>query len=155
MKKYILAVLAFAITSTAHADPVGYPGSTWGVLTAPSGVIKDTPEDNNWLFQGKATQGVDWVKFGSTKAWVFDTYASVGYSMDRNRLSYNNKVVPAVGIKVVRNFSKGVIEAGVEYEYEHHYGDIYNGADKVGTPVGYKGYGAQAYVSYWFGWNLK
>ncbi len=155
MKKIILAAIMSLVACSAFAGPVGYPGSTWGVFTAPSGVIKDTPEDNNWLYQGKITQGVDWTKFGANKQWVFDTYASVGYSLDRNRLSYNNKVVPAIGAKISRVFSKGVIDAGVEYVYEHHYGDIYNGAEKVGPPVAYKGYGAQAYISYWFGWDAK
>lgn len=156
MKKTILSLAAMLATTVALADgPVGYPGSTWGQFTAPSSVVKDTPEDGNWLYQGKITQGVDWLKFGTSKSWVFDTYASVGFSMDKNRLSYNNKLVPAIGAKVVRNFSSGMVEVGVEVVHEQHFGDVYNGATPVGGRVSQNGTGAQAYVSYWFGWNLN
>ena len=155
MKQLFLGIIAMLMTTLALADgPVGYPGSTWGQFVTPSSVVKGTPEDGNWLYQGKVTQGVDWVKFGPSNSWVFDTYLSVGFSMDKNRLSYNNKLVPAVGAKIVRTFSKGVIDVGAEVVHEEHFGDVYDGATPVGQRLSQNGTGVQAYVSYWFGWNL-
>lgn len=157
MKKFLGMVMGIAMlfaASVVTAAPIGYPGSTWGEFVAPSSVIKGTPEDNNWIYQGSISQGVDWFKFGADKKWTFDTYGRFGFSLDRNRLSYNNKIAPAVGAKVVRSFSNGAIDAGVEYVYQRHFGDIYDGASVVDTPVAREGYGARAYVSYWFGWNL-
>jgi hypothetical protein len=148
------AILALSASAASYADgPVGYPGSTWGQLTAPSSVIKGTPEDNNWLYMGKITQGVDWLRFGKNDKWTFDTYGSFGFSVDRNRLDYNNKIVPAIGAKIERSFTRGVVSAGVEGIYERHFGDtaVYDS----GSPIKQSGYGVQAYVSYWFGWNLK
>ena len=152
MKKILMsAAMVLSLVGTAvMADPIGYPGSTWGVLTAPSSVLHDTPEANNWLYQGKITQGVDWFKFGSDDTWVFDTYGSLGLSVDRNKLDYNNKFVPAIGAKVSKLFDNGSIDVGVEGLYERHFGDV-----DPGYTGKRSGFGVQAYVSYWFGWNLK
>ena len=156
MKKFIFAAVAsLAAASAFAAEPLGYPGSTWGQLTFPSSVIADTPEHGNWVYQGKITQGIDWVKFGSDKKWTLDTYASLGLSDDRNHLAYNDKVVPALGVRLDRSYNNGIVTVGVEGVYEHHWGDVYNGSQVVGSPVKMNGAGVQAYVSYWFGWNLK
>lgn len=153
MKKNILALSIAAMigglgfASSASADPVGYPGSTWSTLTFNPGVIKDTPEQDNLLLQGKIEQGIDWFKFGDDNQWKFNTYASLGYSADRNGLSYNNKLVPAVGMKVSRNFENGVLDIGVQAVHENHFRGV-NYGPRSGT-------GVQLYVSYWFGWDLR
>lgn len=154
MKKIVLGIVVLFASSVAMAGPIGYPGSTWGEFVAPSSVIDGTPEDHNWIYQGSISQGVDWFKFGENKNWTFDTYGRLGFSVDRNDLSYNNKLVPALGAKVVRNFSHGAFDVGVEYIYQRHFGDVYDGADAVHDRVDREGHGARAYVSYWFGWNL-
>lgn len=156
MKKTIVSLTALLASSAALAGPIGYPGSTWGEFVTPSSVIKGSPEDNNWLYLGKVTQGIDWFKFGTDQKWTLDTYASFGFSMDRNHLTYNDKIVPAIGVRVDRSFNNGIVTVGVEALHERHFGDMYNGGSPVtGTPVRMSGNGVQAYVSYWFGWNLK
>lgn len=150
MKMFVI-LAALSVTATATAEPLGYPGSTWGVLTFPSSVINGTPEDDNWLYQGRVVQGVDWFKFGSEEDWLFNTYGAFGFSVDRNQLDYNNKLVPAVGAKVSRYFDNGVVDFGVEGVYERHFGDV----EPAATNPDRDGFGVQAYVSYWFGWNLK
>jgi hypothetical protein len=147
MKKFLIAS-ALSILATASVaeglKPIGYPGSTWSVLTLNPGVIRGTPEDNNVLLQGKIEQGIDWFRIGTN--WKFNTYASLGYSWDKNGLDYNNKLVPAVGLKFSRTFDSGVVDLGVQLVNENHFRST--ATTKSGT-------GAQAYASYWFGWNLK
>jgi hypothetical protein len=150
MKKTILAtalVLAAVGASAEGLKPIGYPGSNWTVLTVNPGVIKNSPEDGNVLLQGKIEQGVDWLRFGADKNWRLNTYASLGYSWDKNALAYNNKLVPAAGVKVSRDFDSGVVDLGVQVVHEIHGRGVTSGP-KSGT-------GVQAYASYWFGWNLK
>lgn len=163
-KKILIAAVAVLGTSLATAGdytgPVGYPGNTWGYLTFPSSAYNAGVEKNNWIYQGKLTQGIDWFNFGVDDQWVFDTYASVGLSVDRLGIVYNNKVVPAVGARMTRKFSKGSVDFGVEGLYERHFGKR-NAAGELWRDVGpspekgARGYGVQGYVSYWFGWDGK
>lgn len=152
MKKSLIAIAALVASVGAFAQdglkPIGYPGSNWSVLTVNPGVIRGTAEDNNVLLQGKLEQGIDWVKFGSNKEWTFNTYASLGYSVDRNALAYNNKLVPAIGAKISRKFDNGVLDLGLQAVHENHFRGV-----PAGTPE--SGNGVQLYASYWFGWNLK
>jgi len=140
-------ILALASMGAMAAEPLGYPGSNWSELTFSPGVIKGTKEDNNILLQGKVEQGIDWMKVSDK--WKLNTYASFGYSMDKNKLDYNNKLVPAVGVKLVRDFDHGVLNLGVQAVHERHF----NVGPEVTGPV--SGSGVQVYASYWFGWNLK
>jgi len=148
MKKLyaMVALSAISVAASAQGGPIGYPGSSWGTVTAPAGV-GDT-ERNNTIFQGKTEQGIDWFAFGRDKKWRFNTYASVGYSADSDKLSYNNKFVPAIGMKVSRSFENGVVDIGVQAVMERRW--ITDTSGKAGT-----GTGVQAYASYWFGWDLK
>jgi len=165
LKKILIAAIAVLSTSVAvagddYAGPVGYPGSTWGHFAFPSSAYNAGVEKDNWIYQGKITQGVDWVNFGVDDQWVFDTYASVGFSVDRLGIVYNNKLVPALGAKLSRKFSHGAIDFGVEGLYEKHFGKR-NSSGELWSNVGSSpekgahGYGVQGYVSYWFGWNGK
>lgn len=148
--KFVVTLAALVLTSAASAaEPLGYPGQTWGVLTFPAGVIDGSPEHDNWLYQGRVVQGVDWFKFGEDQNWVFDTYGAFGFSVDSKNLDYNNKIVPAAGMKLSRFSDHGVIEAGVEAVYERHFGD------DAGGGYDRSGYGVQGYISYWFGWDAK
>ena len=150
MKKIVVALALVASSVGAFAEgfkaPVGFPGSHWSVLTFNPSPIKGTPEDNNVLLQGKIEQGIDWMRLGEDKRWRLNTYASVGYSWDKNGLAYNNKVVPAVGVKMSRDFENGVLDIGIEAVHQRNFRGVTVGRDS--------GTGVQAYVSYWFGWNL-
>jgi hypothetical protein len=149
MKKLLFATALAVASAAASADglkPVGYPGSNWSVLTVNPGVIKNTPEDNNVLLQGRLEQGVDWKRFGSNNEWTFNTYASLGYSIDKNELAYNNKLVPAIGAKISRRFDSGVVDFGIQAVHERHFTGVTSGPKS--------GSGVQVYASYWFGWNL-
>jgi hypothetical protein len=154
MKTLSFAVAAILASSAVLADgPLAYPGSSWGAVIAPSSVMANTPETGNVLYMGKITQGIDWYKFGK---FTFDTYASFTISDDHNHLSYNDKMIPAVGMRVDRHFGDGIVTLGVEESYEHHWGDGWDGRTLVSSSTpGMNGAGVQAYVSYWFGWNLK
>lgn len=139
MKRKIVAALALAWVAVAAAEPIAYPGSTWGVVTFPSATTG--AEKDNTVLQGKIEQGIDWFRFEDN--WKFNTYVSAGYSVDNNGISYNNKFVPAVGAKVTREFSNGVADFGVQFINERRWKDDVNSS------------GVQAYASWWFGWNLK
>lgn len=154
MKQIAFAVVAILASSAAFADgPLAYPGSSWGAVIAPSSVMQNTPETGNVLYIGKITQGIDWFKVHN---FTFDTYGSVTLSDDRNHLSYNDKVIPAFGARIDRHFSNGIVTVGVEAVDEHHWGDGWDGRSVVtGSTPGMNGFGMQAYISYWVGWNLK
>jgi hypothetical protein len=144
MKKSLIA-LALAVASIgAFADglkPLAYPGSAWSVVTFPAGVAG--AEEHNTTLSGKVEQGIVWQKFGANKEWALNTYASFGYSVDREGLGYNNKVVPAIGVKMTRTFSNGVVDVGVQAVHENRFKDHQRGS------------GVQAYVSVWSGWDLR
>ena len=150
MKKTIIATVMALSAIGASAEglkPIGYPGSNWSVLTVNPGVIKNSAEEHNVLLQGKLEQGVDWLRFGADKNWRLNTYAALGYSVDKNAIAYNNKLSPAIGVKVSRDFDSGVVDLGIQAVHETHNRGVSSGP-KSGT-------GVQAYASYWFGWNLK
>jgi hypothetical protein len=147
MKKAIFAsALALAMVAGAQAEPLGYPGSNWSVLTVNPSPIRGTPEDNNVLLQGKIEQGVDWMRLGDGK-WRLNSYVQLGYSADKNGLAYNNKLVPAIGTKVSRDFDNGVLDLGVQVVHQNNFRGVTTGPSS--------GTGVQLYASYWFGWNLK
>lgn len=152
MKKSLIAIAALAMSAVAFAQdgmkPLGFPGSNWSVVTVNPGVVKNTPEDDNVLLQGNLTQGIDWKKFGAEKQWTLNTYLSLSYSWDRNGLAYNNKVVPALGVKMSRRYEHGVLDLGVQGVHQYNFRGV-----SAGQPN--RGNGVQMYASYWFGWNLK
>lgn len=142
MKKLFALILLFAFTVPVFADgPIGYPGSAWAVITVPASTTG--VEKNNLIFQGKIEQGIDWFYLDSESKWKLNTYVSFGYSADSEALGYNNKAVPAIGVKTTRTFTNGVFELGVQAIHEDRW------IDNVSSN------GVQAYASTWFGWNLK
>lgn len=140
MKMKSFAAMAFlAAAVSAQAEPIAYPGSTWGAVVFPSSGT--TTEKDNTLFQGKVEQGIDWFRFADN--WKFNTYANVSYSLDNRGYDYNNKVVPAIGVKATREFSNGTFDVGAQLVHERRWK-----SDSEGDAL-------QAYASWWFGWNLK
>jgi hypothetical protein len=122
--------------------PIALPGSNWSVLSYPSGAIG--AERENVLLQGRIEQGADWVRFGEGKNWVFNTYVDLGYSADSQELTYNNKLVPGIGAKISRRYADGVVDFGVRYFHQYNWVGQNESAGSF-----------QAYVSYWFGWDLS
>lgn len=146
--KHILKYFAIASSigvSVVNADPIAYPGYTWGSLSyTPSGI--DQVEDNNIMFQGVLNQGIDWMKINDN--WTFNTYAQVSVNTDRNGLDYNNKIVPSVGAKLSKGYENGVVDFGVEMFHEQRFGDLYKSTNRTDT-------GIKVYANYWFGWDAK
>lgn len=138
----LLAAAALAACAAgAQAQPLSYPGSTWGSLMFPSGLSK--PEDRDLLLTGRIEQGAVWFRFGEEERWRLNTYAAFSYSVDNQGLGYYNKYAPAVGVKVQRVFDDGLLDIGVQLAHERRF------KDRVTSN------GAQAYVNWWFGWDLK
>jgi hypothetical protein len=145
MKYLLLNMVKIAcpilITHAAHAEPIAYPGSTWGQLVYPAGLVGE--EKTDALLSGRVEQGVDWFRFGEDK-WKFNTYAALGYSVDNKGLSYYNKLTPALGLKVSRSFDGGSLDLGVQVIHERRWKD----SDSSNS-------GVQAYANWWFGWDAK
>lgn len=139
-RNFSVMVLALA-ASAAHAEPLEMPGSTWAYIVGPSSSQGD--ERNNVLLQGKIEQGIVWFKFGEDGKWKLNTFAALSYSLDSKGINYNNKAIPAVGVKISRDFENGVLDLGVQAVQENRWKDNVNST------------GVQAFASFWFGWNLK
>ncbi len=143
MKKILIAAALFATAFAASAQ-VSLPGSNWSELTVNPSVVRNTQEDGNVLLQGNIEQGAVWGNVGQFKV---NTFVGMNYSVDRNGLSYNNKLAPMVGVKLQHDIPGGVLDVGVRVLYENHFRGVDSGPKS--------GVGAQLYVSYWTGWNLK
>lgn len=144
MKKILIAATALVAIS-ANAQVTSYPGSNWSDMTVNPGVIGNTPEENNVLLQGNVEQGAIVGHIGDFRV---NTFVGMNYSVDRNGLSYNNKLVPMAGIKLQRNFGdRGVMDMGLRVVHENHFRGVDTGPSS--------GTGAQMFVSYWTGWDLK
>ena len=143
MKFAYFSLIAAAIGCTAvaaHAEPLAYPGSTWGALLYPAGLSE--LEKTNTLLSGRVEQGIDWFRFADD-SWKFNTYAALAYSVDNKGLGYNNKITPALGMKVSKNFDRGVLDLGLQAIHERRWKEDVNNS------------GVQLYASWWFGWDAK
>jgi hypothetical protein len=135
-----LVAIAACACAQAGVAQIAYPGSTWGVLMYPAGL---TPaEKENTLLAGRVEQGIDWFRFGDEQ-WKFNTYAALAYSVDNQGLDYNNKLTPAIGMKVSRTFESGVLDFGLQAIHERRWKTSASNS------------GAQVYVSWWFGWDAR
>ena len=94
---------------------VGFRGSTWGDLRQE--VPKDG--DGNLILQGWVKQGVDWAKWGNT---TLNTYATLRYRADTERLAWNNSVGPGVGVSLEVYSSRGLVASwGIEYLWDRFF----------------------------------
>lgn len=125
-----------------YNGPIAYPGYIWGYGATPADVTPGSNKNNN-IANGKIEQGVDWFAFGEDKKWRYNTFVNAYVTSDTAGYDYNNKVQPAVGMKVRRTFDNGMIDIGVQAVYQHN------------TVTNQNGTGAQAFASFWFGWDLK
>lgn len=140
MTKYILALLALTISSTAYAGDKNLPGSAWGNITGPH---VGGEEDGNWVFTGNITQAAT---IAEVNQWKLQPYMAVSFSKDTKGYEWNNKVTPAVGLAITKNIGPGVMTAGIQAVHESHFGKIYRSDDRSTT-------GLQVAVSYWVGWG--
>jgi len=143
MKKLLLASAIVMASTSALAEglkPLALPGSTWGVLSYPSGT--QGADRENLLYQGRIEQGAIWARFGERKEWALNTYIAASYTVDSEGLVYNNYVTPAIGVKMTRYFDNGTVDLGVQGVYQKYF----KGSNADGTIV-------QVYASYWFGWD--
>ncbi len=157
MKKVLFGIISTMFLSNALASdenlvdtwkmptPISFPGYTWGNFQFPNSVIKDTADYQNMVYQGKIEQGVVWAKFGNAKEFSLNTFADFNYTLDTRGLVYNNKILPGLGIKIQHQLADKIVsEYGVKVVYENQW--------KNG---GGEGWGVQAFVNYWGGWDLK
>jgi hypothetical protein len=138
--RHVITLIALPFSQHALAQ-IAYPGYTWGTITFPNSVMKNSGKElDNVALDMKVEQGIDWFKFGQD-SWRFNTYISLRVAADNQGLDYNNKVSPALGFKIRRDFDQGILDFGVQAVQERRW--------KIPT----KSSGYQAYASWWFGWG--
>jgi len=143
MKKTLVAAALLVITSGAFAQSA--PGSAWATLTYNPSPIRGTPEDNNTLLQGRVEQGLI---VGHVGGFKVNAFGAVAFSADNNGLSYNNKIAPAVGVKLQRDMgSNGIVELGIQVVHQNNFRGTTSGPNS--------GTGVQAFINVWSGWDLK
>lgn len=141
MKRHALAIasmlLCLALCADGASAIVGLRGQTWGEAR------QELPRngDSNLLLQGWLRQGVDWARWGSL---TLNTYATLRYKADTERLDFNNSVGPGVGISLEAYSPKGAVAAfGVEYVWDRFFE-----ADRTDEKV-------VLYVNWYGWWDLK
>lgn len=139
MKKYMLAILALLTPNYAHAES-NFPGSAWINITGPH---VGGGESGNWVLTAKANQDAVLTEVSD---WKLSAYTSVGFVKDTKGYEWNNKVVPAVGVKATTNVPGGIFDIGVQYAHETHFGKVYKMPDRSSG-------GFQVSVNYWTGWG--
>lgn len=139
MKK-LLIVLAALLPTPALAEPLAYPGVAWVNVTGPH---VGTGEKGNWVISGKVQQGVDWAELDG---WRLNTSVSVSASKDTKGYEWNNKVTPAVSASVRKTTDVGLLEVGVQYVSETHFGKKYIMDHRTAQ-------GVQVFANYWVGWG--
>jgi hypothetical protein len=143
-----LAVLALTVCAAAqegvpHAekgsvlDAVSLPGQMW----SSNGTLSPF-EKNNVFTQTYVEQGATVFSTWSNSLTV-TPYASFGMVFDTKGYSWNNKVEPAIGLKLNKYFRSGVISVGTAYAYE----------DRFTSNTAPKASGRIDFIQYWFGWN--
>ncbi len=92
----------------------GLRGATWGQLRY------DIPKEGeeNLMMDGWIKQGVDWARWGNTS---LNTYGTIRYKWDTERLDWNNSLGPGVGISIDTYSPRGIIfSIGAEYLWENN-----------------------------------
>jgi hypothetical protein len=116
---FLTVALTPAAGGARAADfPLGYPGSTWGSLRYPNAAPEE--ERENLLAEGALEQGVDWAEVGPRM--FLNTFASLRYSVDSEKLDFNNKLEPGVGVKLrllLGDWAQA--EVGVKYVVEYRF----------------------------------
>lgn len=130
--------LACTLAAAGNANAiVGLRGSTWG------DVRQEIPKDgdSNLTMQGWVRQGIDWARWGNA---TLNTYATLRFKADTEKLDWNNSVGPGVGVALDLYSPKGLsAQLGVEYIWDRYF-EADRSDQKVAIFVG------------WYGWwDLK
>jgi hypothetical protein len=116
----IITCCLFLLLSSAivHAEmPLGYPWSTWGVLSH----SLDAKTEKGLKLDTYLEQGIDWLKIGNSD-FVLNTYLGLGITLsDHSQDYWNNKIGPRVGVKIKHPISIkdgwGQFAFGAQWEY--------------------------------------
>lgn len=108
-------LIASLLVAPGRATAIeGFPGRTWGELRY------ELPErgsgQENAILMGWIEQGVYWFNLNDLK---LNTYGTVRYKWDEERLDWNNSIGPGVGIALEKVFPKGpYVRGGVEFIWD-------------------------------------
>jgi hypothetical protein len=134
----IMLALPFLAVASRGAHAIeGFRGQTWGEAR------QELPRDgdSNLVLQGWLRQGIDWAKWGNL---TINTYATLRYQADTEKLDYNNSIGPGLGISLEAYTPKGAVAAvGVEYIWDRFFE-----ADQTNEKVA-------IYVNWYGWWDLK
>ncbi len=134
MKKLIVCIAVLcAVTRTASAFEISFPGAAWGELRSmPSPLDQKGVLARGWLEQGLA--------FNSR----FITYGRLGYSVNPGGADWYNTITPALGAKYKIPFAAGTAFIGAEWQEEVRW--------KSGN---HRDNAIIAFVSWYADWDLK
>jgi hypothetical protein len=120
---------------SAHARGRGpaFPGS----VNISSGLLTGRDPDN-WMSYATLQQGIAVVRAGGV---ALVPYASSAVSFDTKQRTWQNRLTNDGGVKVVRAFTGGVVEAGVAHRHQY---EMLTGRSTA-EPV--------AFINLWIGWN--
>jgi hypothetical protein len=132
-----LLILTWCISASAQTFetklPSTLPGSAWDV----TGNISPA-EHGNVISAGYAEQGVTLFR-GKTYSLV--PYVSLGATLDTKGYDWNNRLTATGAVKLVKNFSHGIVSIGGGYANEYRF----KSGMRKSAPV--------AQAVYWFGWQ--
>lgn len=110
-----LTVFLFISANTYAIE--GFSGSTWGELRYEH--LARGEGESDLILRGWVKQGVDWARWGHT---TLNTYLTVRYVWDSEKLDWNNSLGPGAGIEIDTYIPKGpYLSWGVEYLWDRFY----------------------------------
>ena len=121
----------------AAAQGSGWPKGLPGSINASSGLLTGR-DPHNWMTYATLQQGMVALKWFGIAAVP---YGSFGVSFDTKDRTWQNRLTTDAGIKVARNITGGIIEAGVAQRHQH---EILTGRHSTAPVV---------FVNFWMGWN--
>ena len=114
-------------------DSVALPGQFWSA----NGTF-DPVEHGDVITESYFEQGAT-VWSTASHSYTITPYVGFGFSYDSSGYSYNDKVLPIIGVKLNKYFQTGVISAGTSLADEHRF---HGGSASARSD----------FVQYWFGW---
>ncbi|MEW6053591.1 MAG: hypothetical protein AB1552_07375 [Nitrospirota bacterium] len=112
----VFLFLSFFLSADSHAIE-GFSGSTWGELRYEH--LARGEGESDVILRGWVKQGIDWARWGNTKV---NTYLTVRYVWDSEKLDWNNSLGPGAGIAIDTYIPKGpYVSWGVEYLWDRFY----------------------------------
>ena len=139
----LLSVVAFAPTVVCAAEPLAFPGYTWGSIVGVPYTTPGVPDRHNVTLDTKVEQGVDWARFNNGRSTV-NTFIDLRVNADTLQQPWNNYIRTGVGAKVRTTVGEnGVVNVGVRLFEQTHWA------------TGNSGVGVELYVDWWTNWDLR